>query len=736
LKSRRKNRIIEALMNEITTAAGGRRSPWPVLVAVLLLALAPRLIHLSADPPDRLSPTSCGDYGDPASYAANARNKVLFGHAKIDDFNAIYASPVGHLATYLTFAAFGVGMRQMNLQPVLFSVLLFGLLFFFARAYFSDARRLFFFLLVLNYPLVIYGRIADQVIPMALFAVLGVFFFLEAWKKPLWFFPSALSLGLSFMAKVKIIYLLVLVLPLAGLILLVLRRETASFSLNAKRLGYFFAGALAVFLPWLFLFYLPGRDLLSGVGAENAAAMFPRTLAGLLQNWLLKPALTFYRTNAVLALLLFFYFFWLILRVFNKKGGRSVSPLEIVFALWFVIGVAVNSVLGYRPTRHYIEMTIPMALLAGLLLKRALSGVRAEFEPRKRPLFYGALFVLVWVAASSFSPVLFTLNEIVDHPYRCALILTGLAGLAFAAAAVLVDRVLVKKGLFIPRRLAVPIIAVVLGVYGVQNVVEYAGWLKNGTYNLKLISRDFGRAFPGAVFCGLEAPAISMENKNVAHVWYPDFANSRRPDFLIAMNVRYLFLADYNKEAVYYWRAFPDLMKRARFRVRYRLWRSWFDLYEIGDSPAPEEADTGPYEAEQLEREVGLPLFDPDASNQFAVRVEAAQKGVALQQKVDLKPGQVVEGRLFVKPDKEARSGPLLLIQLTIGKGVHYHRYVNVYDPETQAGRGFLAVPFKIALPRAKELVYRLKVVALGKSGFALDKLEIRIVEDERASRP
>jgi 4-amino-4-deoxy-L-arabinose transferase-like glycosyltransferase len=723
-------------MNELTKAIGGRKPWWPALAVILLLALVPRAIHLSADPPVRISPTSCGDYGDPASYAANARNKVLFGQAKIDDFNGIYASPVGHLATYLIFSLFGPGLWQMNLQPVLFSVLLFGLLFFFARAYFYDARLLFFFFLVLNYPFIIYGRIADQVMPMTLFAVLGLFFFLKAWEKPAWLFPSALSLGLSFMAKGKIVYLLLLVVPLAGLILLILRREIASLSLNAKRLAYFGAGSLAVFLPWLFFIYLPARDFLKDFGGINAAAMFPRSSANLIQSWLLKPSFSFYAANRLFSLVLFLYFFSLLLRVFNRKRRPDISPLEVACSLWFIIGVAGNSVIGYRPTRHYIELTIPMIVLASLFLKRALAGVRAEFEPRSRPLFYAALFVLLWVAVTSFSSVFFTESDIVEHPYRCLLILTGLAAAALGVAAVLIEQVLIRKGVSIPRRVAVPVIAVALGVYAVQNVFEYSRWIKGATYNLKLISRDFGKAFPGSVFCGLEAPAVSMENRNVAHVWYPNFANSRIPDFLNAMKVKYLFLADFNKEAYPYWQTYPEVMVRARFRARYKLWRSWFDLYEIEDAPVPEDVDTGLYEAEKLEREVGLPQFDPAASNQFAVSVDSAKEGVVLQKKLALKPGEVVDGRLFVKPEKLIRDGPLVLIQLNIGKGIHYRHYVNIYDPENQVGRGYLAVPFKIAVPRARDLVYNLRVITPGSYAFALDKMEIRIRETGNPSRP
>jgi 4-amino-4-deoxy-L-arabinose transferase-like glycosyltransferase len=723
-------------MSERATADGGRKGFWAPLVLVLLLSFVPRIVHLSADPPVRISPTSCGDYGDPASYAANARNKVLFGRTRVDDFNPMYGSPVGHLATCLIFRVLGPGMWQMNLQPALFSVLLFGVLFFFGRRFFPDEGRLFFLLLALNYPLIIYGRVANQAMPMTLFAVLGLFFFLKAWEKPVWFIPSALSLGLSFMAKGKIVYFLLLVMPLAAAGILILRKEAGSLSLNARRLACFGAGTLAVFLPWLVFVYLPARDFLGDFGGINAAAMFPRTPVNLVQSWLLKPSFTFYGTNRLFSLLLFLYFFWLLLRVFNKKGGRPVTALEVACSLWFVVGVVGNSVISYRPTRHYIEMTVPMVVLASLFLKRALSGGRVEFEPRYRWLFQAALFLLLWAAVTSFAPVIFTDADVIERPYACLLILTGLTGAGFGAALVAIRRVLGGKGIAIPKRLAVPVVAVAVGIYAVQNIVEYCGWVKNATYDMKLISRDLGKAFPGSVFSGLEAPAISMENRNVAHVWYPGFANWRIPDFLDVMKVKYLFLADFNKEAQLYWEAFPEEMKRARFRARYRLWLSWFDLYEVESAAVPEEVDSGLYEAEKLDREVGRPLFDPAASNGFAVRAAPGSAGALVQKKIGLKPGEVLDGRLFVKPEAAAREGPLLLIQLNIGRGIHYRRFVNVYDPETEVGRGFLEVPFKIALPRARELTYNFKVIALGNYALSLDKLELRVRQTGDLSRP
>ena len=86
--------------------------------------------------------------------------------------------------------------------------------------------------------------------------------------------------------------------------------------------------SVTALLPWIALVYLPARDFLSDFGGINAAAMFPRTPVNLVQSWLLKPAFTFHGVNRLFSLILFLYFLWLLLRLFNKNGGRRISPLE------------------------------------------------------------------------------------------------------------------------------------------------------------------------------------------------------------------------------------------------------------------------------------------------------------------------------------------------------------------------------------------------------------------------
>ena len=120
-------------------------------------------------------------------------------------------------------------------------------------------------------------------------------------------------------------------------------------------------------------------------------------------------------------------------------------------------------------------------------------------------------------------------------------------------------------------------------------------------------------------------PSLSLENRTVAHTSWPRYANDS-PDFLRKAGVTHLFLGTYNNEPAYYDEAFPEEAKRARLIAQYRMWRSWFLLYDLRPG-APPPPGTTILEAEAMVREPGLPgmpRFDRDAGADFALRVETA----------------------------------------------------------------------------------------------------------------
>jgi len=688
---------------------------------LLIIFISLKTINLSADPPNNLSLTSCGEYGDPGNYAFNSRNKVLFGRWKIDDFNIMYISSVPHLFTYLSFLLFGTGIWQMNLVPLFFSILIFITLFLLLYKYLPEAQILFLFLLIINYPFIIYSRIATRIMPMTFFVVLGIFFFLEGWKKPKLFFLSGLFLWLSFISKGKIVYFLVLVIPLSFISIILQKKELLQIKLNLQRLFYFFLGILIIFIPWYFMLYSPNQILFKDFSHNNFQVMIPKTFSKAIVNWFLRPSFSFYHTNKLLTVILFLYFFYLLILLFNKRNKAEVSSLEIICSVWLIVGLFINSIMSYRPIRHYIELTIPMLILFSLFLVRLISNFRFKILLKNKKAFYFLIFLLIWIGVTSYSRKLFSLSEIVNHPYK-VIFITIFISFAFLILIYLIfNYFLSDKEMTIYKKFAILTVTIFVSIYSFQNIKEYNYWLRNATFNLKTISRDLGKAFPHSVFGGLLAPSISMENRNEAHTSWPNFVNYDK-DFLKEKKVKYLFLGTFNHEPNYYENHFPDEMKKAKIIAKYKIWRSWFLLYEIEDTPSIQQ-DARFHEAEKMERDIGIPLFDSQASDRFSVFVNFKERGTIGEERIFSPSKKKIKGKLFIKIKEIRRKGPLLALNISKDGNVIYKKAIKVKMNRKDYFNEYKPISFKVFL--SGEGDYELKIHSFGNYAFYFDKIEL-----------
>jgi 4-amino-4-deoxy-L-arabinose transferase-like glycosyltransferase len=686
---------------------------------MIVAFLATRLIHLSADPPNNISIDSCSEYGDPGNYAFNARSKVVLGQWKIAELGAAPFSPIPHFLTYLSFLIFGTGTWQMNLVPWLFSGLLLLSLFALASRYFPDARLLFFGLLVVNFPFGIFGRINDQVMPMTFFVIPAIYFFLKAWDNPRFFVLTSLFLSLSFISKSKMIYFHLGVIPLAFLLVTIQRGEGRKIKLFILRIAYLAAGLLLVAVPWYFLIYSRYPEVFHNIVALNSAAAMPKSIPHALSNWVQRPPFSFHPANRILTIVLFAYLLILLLKLFDRKVKTRLSPLEIICVLWLVVGLGIQAFLGYRPIRHYIEYTIPMLILVSLFLVRLSAGRRFDYALKKRGLFLGALFVLVWAGLSSYSRRFVTTEIWFSHRERVLLITLLISIGATMLLYVLLDKGLPRWNIVLPKNAARLALAVVVAVYAYQNLAEHARWLRTPTYDLKTIGRDLGKAFPQGIFSGLLMPSLSLENRNTVHTSFPGYANDD-PGFLERAGVTHLFVATYNNEPDYYQKYFPDEFRKAKLLARYRMWRSWFFLYELRTAE-PDADDPTLHEAEVMERESGIPLFDPQASGAFSVRVVLTKPVIIGREKIGL-PGQAeFQGRLFIKTDDAASEGLVVRVRLSRRGIVHYEKKFGL-DPAADPS-GYLILPFKCYLEEPGS--YFLEVRASGRGALRFDKVEL-----------
>jgi 4-amino-4-deoxy-L-arabinose transferase-like glycosyltransferase len=693
---------------------------------LLLLAafLAPRLAYLSADPPDNLSVESCSEYGDPGNYAFNARNKVVLGDSKIEELGAAAAAPIPHVFTYLSFLLFGTGTGSMNLVPLLFAVLLWLALWRLSGREFPEAQALFFVLLALNYAFGSFSRVNDQVMPMTFFIVAGLLAFLPAWEKPRLFFPAALLFAGSFLSKPKIIYFLLAVLPLAVLLILIERRELRAWRLNAVRLAWFTGGALLAAVPWVFLILRRYPAVFRNVGTQNAETMIPTNIGQALSYWILKPPFSFYPSNQVLTVVLFFALAALLLVVFRRRGRPRIGALEIVCAAWTVVGLGIHSFIGYRPVRHYIEFTIPILILVSISLVRAWPGFRLDLDVRRKGWVFAGLFVLYVSALSSLGRKSLSLSPLSDSDQAKVRLFFFSLGAAVVLAAGTVMVLALRRGRpapAVPRRAAVAFVVLAVGVYAGQNIARLVQWLRQPSYNLRTIGRDLGAAFPDGVFAGLLVPSLSLENRNVAHTAWTSYANEN-PDFLDREGVTHLFLGTYNDEPAYYEKTFPETAQRARPIARFRMWRSWFLLYDLRPAP-PRPPETTVLEAETMYRDPGLPglpRFDASASGRYAVRVEDGPPALLGRDDLEIKTPGMFRATLAVR--LETPTPLQLQVRFYHAGGLAIERrFVLTGGPD--ADGAYRLLPFMGEFMAAG--AYTIEVRRAGGGVFRFDKIEI-----------
>ena len=108
--------------------------PWLfccAVIAAVVLAIGLRLAALDSDPYPRLS-WSTGLLTDEGYYIHNARNLVLFGTERTDDFNNMLIMPTLHAVQVAVFKVWGAGIVQARWISVTCSLL--GVAFLFAAA--------------------------------------------------------------------------------------------------------------------------------------------------------------------------------------------------------------------------------------------------------------------------------------------------------------------------------------------------------------------------------------------------------------------------------------------------------------------------------------------------------------------------------------------------------------------------------------------------------------------------
>jgi 4-amino-4-deoxy-L-arabinose transferase-like glycosyltransferase len=481
------------------------RFVWSLTLA-LVLAAALRGVFPTADPPWR---TTVGVvWHDEGAWVHNARNKALFGSWRIDEWNPVFIAPVFTGLEYLSFEAFGVGVRQARLVSELAgvaSVLLLGLGV--RRVAGNLAGILAAGLLATNYVYVMYDRAAIMEALMVAFIVASWYCSTRAMDRPAWGAPAGtLAVAAYFTKAAAVFYVGVLVLS-AGWSLLQLgtRMITDEGIRERKAALWTLAGLAATMAIVTVAFVLPHWTDYRFYNWQMSVTRKPSyDLGSLLMRLSWFPILhdTFSRM-----------WFEVVVGIVGAWGvllrWRRTNVADRLLLLWIAVGALELVVHDVGNERRFVFMIPALVALTAIVLGRG-DGVlpgEAVDVPRRRVLLFSPLIVYsAYLISGPIGrlPFLYTVRPGVRLSAALALLLGGLVIVTWKRTA---------RFLSAGRWSATAAVALTLMLIG-RDVVEFAQWALARSYKNVEASRLLARALPPETLVqGKLANGLSLENR-------------------------------------------------------------------------------------------------------------------------------------------------------------------------------------------------------------------------------
>ncbi len=575
-----------------------RRTSVFIIILIFAVLISMRAVHLVADSPKNLS-KSGGIFGDEGWEAHNARNKVLFGNWKYDDYMLMYVSPIINYALYLSFRVMGVGLRQTRYVALFFSLL--TLLFFYLaiKDEFGRGRAAFCTLILgVNYIFIMYNRLSIMETEAVFFIVLSMFLFQKGLRDRFFLFLCGVSGFVAFISKsIAIFALITPILVLLWYLIreFVERKEEEGervFPLNPlvilraifhPSMLSLLAGMLVTFLIWYYPFFSKHVAEIAPYTAYTKGLLFPYSFRKLVSNIASHPLIEYFYKSPITLFATFIACFSIIYLLL--KDWRNTNPLIFFAFWWLIIGGLSYSAFSYRPLRYYILLTPPLCFLGA----SALLGIR-DFKAKEKlkmtPLFFIIFFILLFIILIPparilllrlSSPVISTEAEEFSLALKASLL-----SLAFTLFVVLVILALRGKVFALSTRrprffyyLFILLVTVAL----VINASQYLLWAAFPQYKIYTISKDLGEELDNAVIAGSWSMVISLENEHHALPIWMNHSNYKDP--FHKYKITHLFLTEYNDEPGLYKEWFPEEMRHVEVIKEYDIGMTRVKLYKV-----------------------------------------------------------------------------------------------------------------------------------------------------------
>jgi 4-amino-4-deoxy-L-arabinose transferase-like glycosyltransferase len=549
---------------------------WPAalaLAALLAAALALRAADLKADPPAGLS-WSVAPYTDESADAYSARNMLLYGTWRVDDFCTFAFYPLANVLVFLVLKLFGLGFVQLKLVSLLCGAATVYLVYRLMRPDHGEVGGFTVALLTTtSFPLVMYSRVGLIETPAILFLVLTGFCLVQGLGQAgrsakVWMAAAGACCSATFLfVKLSAIF----VLP-ASVAVLLLELGPGGLGRTAPRaflarVACWLAGALVVAAVWLAVVFLPYRaDFLRGVLGVAAGARMgrPGDVVALLAHTLSFGIRTGLLARLPVVALLGFLF------LPTARGSRAVR----FCAFWFLFGLLTLGTDYYRPTRYELLLVVPLIAGFAAFIAHMVGAPRTAGDTgTTKPAVWRVVGYGLWLTAAFANFGLLGRYPAGQFRPKAGLPLLLAALAAAAVATVLWYRVgrrmvrALRRSSSIGWRVgaALALVAVSVGF----DAVQFARWLRTRSYQMYEYSRDMAALLPdGAVVAGNWAPALMVGSRE--RVVY--FAEWMDPNgFLERHRATYLVLTDNREDVRIFRRTYPGLIESSLLLRRYAV---------------------------------------------------------------------------------------------------------------------------------------------------------------------
>ncbi len=381
---------ITAAVERVISRGILRVALWLVLLA---LATGLRLWRLDTDAFRALS-WDTGLFTDEGFYTHAARNVMLFGHARTDDFNNSLLMPTLHYLQIFVFHGFGYGMLQARLISITLSLLTLPVFYAAMKRAFGVMTATYAVLFLgLDHVPLLYSRMALMDTAAAFLIVCAFYTFtvltsVVGRRAAIAAAVCGLTLGLLYATR----GLAAVVIPAPFVALLPSFSEGAERGKRGRRkkiAATLFGGlmvALAVYVIW---WYLPHHVELARVNRYHVREqLLPKTAHQMGLN--IVQAAKGTQFLGLLPYLAFHAPVLLALTVsvpFVRRGRARLSDFEarsvVYLVFWLLALFALFALVNYSPSRYYVLFYPALCGLAAVGMGRRV--VRAVNDPSGEP---------------------------------------------------------------------------------------------------------------------------------------------------------------------------------------------------------------------------------------------------------------------------------------------------------------------------------------------------------------